>query len=224
MRHRGRQLALASSPTWGGRRDGAGRKPAPGRRRVPHRRRAPHDRHCPVHVTLCLRCGARTFFVPYVRRSPECPERDFGSSTSACSRITSICFSRETAPSRSAVASRALRFASRRRSIARSAAGKVWADRYHVRALATPREVRHALVYVLQNVRKHLPGGRGLDPWSSAAWFTGWRTTIAAPSGRSPVVAPQTARIRGLAPTWAPGFSMRRHAGARPSDADSRPL
>ena len=48
-------------------------------------------------------------------------------------------------------------------------------DRYHVRALETPREVRHALVYVLQNWRKHLTDVRGLDPRSSAAWFTGWR-------------------------------------------------
>jgi len=29
--------------------------------------------------------------------------------------------------------------------------GRVWADRHHTRDLRTPREVRHALVYVLQN-------------------------------------------------------------------------
>jgi len=64
--------------------------------------------------------------------------------------------------------------------------GKVWDDRYHARALPTPREVRHALVYVLQNCRKHLPGFRGLDPRSSAAWFDGWRTQTNAPAGRPP--------------------------------------
>jgi len=80
--------------------------------------------------------------------------------------------------------------------------GKVWADRYHARALATPREVRHALVYMLQNFRKHLNGARGLDPRSSAAWFTGWRTSILAPSGRPPVSAPRT---------WLAAVGWRRH-------------
>ena len=53
--------------------------------------------------------------------------------------------------------------------------GAFWADRYHARALKTPREVRNALVYVLQNRKKHggLPGLA--DPLSSAAWFVGWR-------------------------------------------------
>jgi hypothetical protein len=80
--------------------------------------------------------------------------------------------------------------------------GRVWADRYHARALATPREVRHAFVYVLQNCRKHLPGFRGLDPRSSAAWFTGWRKPIIAPPGRPPVAQ---------ARTWLASVGWRRH-------------
>src|SRR5262249_22714935 len=32
--------------------------------------------------------------------------------------------------------------------------GAVWADRFHARTLRTPREVRNALVYVLNNVKK----------------------------------------------------------------------
>jgi REP element-mobilizing transposase RayT len=54
--------------------------------------------------------------------------------------------------------------------------GQVWGDRYHCRALKTPREVRHAIVYVLMNAKKH---GRtladGIDPFSSAPWFDGIR-------------------------------------------------
>ena len=54
--------------------------------------------------------------------------------------------------------------------------GRLWGDRYHTRALATPREVRHGLVYVLMNFRKHLAQcPPGLDPCSSAAWFDGFR-------------------------------------------------
>jgi hypothetical protein len=54
--------------------------------------------------------------------------------------------------------------------------GKFWADRWHGRALRSPREVRNAVVYVLANFRKHarrrLPPG--VDPYSSAAGFAGW--------------------------------------------------
>jgi REP element-mobilizing transposase RayT len=53
--------------------------------------------------------------------------------------------------------------------------GSVFADRYHARALRTPREVRHALVYVLANARKHGIGYGAHDPFSSRAWFDGWR-------------------------------------------------
>ena len=58
--------------------------------------------------------------------------------------------------------------------------GSVFVDRYHSHVLRTPREVRHALAYVLNNGRKHLHqlGRRYLrdwiDPFSSGAWFDGW--------------------------------------------------
>jgi REP element-mobilizing transposase RayT len=71
--------------------------------------------------------------------------------------------------------------------------GPLWADRWHGRALATPREVRHALAYVLCNFRKHAAQSdarrrammaragsascvrAGVDPYSSGEWFDGWR-------------------------------------------------
>src|SRR5262249_19572340 len=53
--------------------------------------------------------------------------------------------------------------------------GRVWGERFHARALATPREVRNALVYVLNNWRKHVPCARGFDPCSSSSSFEGWR-------------------------------------------------
>jgi REP element-mobilizing transposase RayT len=55
--------------------------------------------------------------------------------------------------------------------------GSLWADRWHGRALGTPREVRNALVYVLCNFRKHGARGEvlGIDPFSSGEWFDGWR-------------------------------------------------
>jgi hypothetical protein len=56
--------------------------------------------------------------------------------------------------------------------------GRVWGDRYHTRALASPTEVRRGLVYVLMNFRKHLrPSANtpAIDPCSSAPWFDGFR-------------------------------------------------
>ncbi len=52
--------------------------------------------------------------------------------------------------------------------------GRVFADRYHARALRTPREVRHALAYTLNNSRKHGLRVEGIDPCSSGAAFDGW--------------------------------------------------
>jgi REP element-mobilizing transposase RayT len=60
--------------------------------------------------------------------------------------------------------------------------GTVFADRYHHRALTTPRQVRTALAYVLCNARKHrtAPHRPGwLDPLSTAASFDGWTRGVA---------------------------------------------
>jgi REP element-mobilizing transposase RayT len=59
--------------------------------------------------------------------------------------------------------------------------GSLWADRWHGRALKTPREVRNALGYVFGNFRKHAarvngraPMPAGIDPYSSAEYFDGF--------------------------------------------------
>src|SRR5262249_2920606 len=64
--------------------------------------------------------------------------------------------------------------------------GAVWADRYHSQSLPTPREVCHAIAYVLLNGRKHGVIGHGIDPWSAGLWFQGWRK-VAPPIGTAPV-------------------------------------
>jgi putative transposase len=86
--------------------------------------------------------------------------------------------------------------------------GSVWNDRYHARALTTPREVRHGLVYVLMNFRKHVRHQPwGMDPCSSALWFDGFRDVakIRPPPtepSEPPVAAPRT---------WLAGVGWRRH-------------
>jgi hypothetical protein len=64
--------------------------------------------------------------------------------------------------------------------------GSVLADRYHLRILRTPREVRRAIAYVLLNARRHAAKRRAplsasprVDPASSGRWFDGWRPAAA---------------------------------------------
>lgn len=80
--------------------------------------------------------------------------------------------------------------------------GPVLEDRYHMRLLRTPREVRHALRYVLLNARKHFGRATGspVDPASSGRWFGGWATKDRSTARRSEVCNDRRARsaIRGL--------------------------
>jgi REP element-mobilizing transposase RayT len=74
--------------------------------------------------------------------------------------------------------------------------GPVLLDRYHMRALRTPREVRNALAYVLLNARRHA-GRRAknvetVDPASSGRWFDGWRRSPAQASDPPAVARPHT--------------------------------
>ena len=92
--------------------------------------------------------------------------------------------------------------------------GKVLRDRYHLRVLKTPLEVRRALSYVLNNARKHL-GARAprmgrVDPASSGPWFLGWRQGVEALT-RSP--APVARAV-----TWLLRVGWRRHGLLDPSE------
>jgi hypothetical protein len=77
-------------------------------------------------------------------------------------------------------------------------------DHYHARALKTPREVRNALVYVIQNAHKHGVHMSGPDPYSSGSSFDGWKelTHAAISALTSPL-----ARAR----TWLLSIGWRKH-------------
>jgi putative transposase len=70
--------------------------------------------------------------------------------------------------------------------------GKVVGDRYHVRPLTTPRQMRASMVYVLLNFRKHLRAPAGVDPRSSGPHFSGWHRAPPPPSGAAAAVHPTT--------------------------------
>lgn len=79
--------------------------------------------------------------------------------------------------------------------------GSIWLGRYHRTDLTTPRQVRNALVYILNNGRKHGEVSRTalvLDACSSARWFTGWSIARTAREDPSPLQPATTALLRYL--------------------------
>lgn len=106
--------------------------------------------------------------------------------------------------------------------------GALFAERYHARALRTPREVRDAIRYVLNNARHHLHGDNPhidehwVDAYSSGLWFDGWArplivdhwSTFHVLQRPAPVVAP---RVWLLAQGW------RRHGLLRFDEVPGRP-
>jgi len=103
--------------------------------------------------------------------------------------------------------------------------GPVLADRYHLRVLRTPREVRNALAYVLLDVRKHwwerhdgAPPER-LDAASSGRWFDGWRRV---PGSREPPPGALEPREVALPRTWLLSIGWRRHGLVDPAEVPGR--
>jgi hypothetical protein len=92
--------------------------------------------------------------------------------------------------------------------------GRFFADRWHGRALTSPRQVRNALVYVLANFRKHHPQSRpGVDPYSSAPYccdFIEFPHRPLAARLQNPL-APPDDRASVIAQTWLLLKGWKRH-------------
>jgi putative transposase len=199
-----RQLDLPIPRIWGGRRAGAGRKPNGERPGVPHRTRPFHDAAYPVHVTLRARGGLPTLrgprVFPAVRAALTAASR-FGLRVCHFSAQADHLHLIVEAHDRQGL-SKGMRGLAIRVALAVNRAlgrrGRVWADRWHGRALTTPREARNALIYVLMNWKKHRREAMGLDPCSSARWFDGWKGVLRIfyVSSAPPVAAPETWLLR----------------------------
>jgi REP element-mobilizing transposase RayT len=185
-------LALSFPSGWGGARRGAGRKRGP-RSKVWHRARPPHAAAEPVHVTLRARVAPlrSQHLFPTVRlaliRAGQRDHERFRNLHYSVQRdhvhlIVEASDKRALSTGVQSIAIRVARYVNdllgRR--------GPLWADRWHGHALKTPREVRNALSYVLNNFKKHAgqrigghlrvkPVAPGIDPCSSGEWFDGWR-------------------------------------------------
>jgi putative transposase len=173
--------------TWGGKRKGAGRKRIAERPQVPHAPREKVNARHPVLVTTRVAVDVGRLRRPLVRAAI----RD------ALAMTTKHMYANEAfricqlsiqgthlhliaeADSNAALSRGMKGFlvsCARRINTALGRRGQVFAGRFHASSLATPRQVRNALSYVLCNWRKHgdaTPGVR-LDPYSSAVVLADW--------------------------------------------------
>ncbi len=179
-----RQLGLVFRASGrGGWRPNAGRPRSSDR--VAHGIRPPHARSHPVHVTLRVRSD-----VPRLRRGHAFAAlrvafrggRDrFGFRlvhySVQSSHLHLICEADDRRALSRGMQGLAIRMAKRlNRAVGRR--GSVFADRYHARALTTPRETRLAMRYVLLNHVHHGSAALGPDIYSSGPTFDGWKYAI----------------------------------------------
>jgi putative transposase len=180
-RRRKRQLDMFERGTWGGLRPGAGRPRKPRQYDVPHRERPGHRKNLPLHVTLrAIRYDLRQEKMLKILRGAieRLAKRaafhvvQFSLQANHLHLIVEANDKRALSVGMQHFASSLARRYNRR--IRRKAVGgKLWAHRYHARELATPTEVRNALVYVLRNGVKHGIAASE-DPYSSAHSFDGF--------------------------------------------------
>ncbi len=198
-----RQGVLAF-PQWGGARRGAGRKRAAHRPSVAHRARGPAAARFPLHITLRIAPGlpslrgARTHAV-LLRVLEAASDRNrfrVVQYSAQSNHLHLVCEASGRESITRGLQGLCVRLA---RALNRSwnRHGTVFGDRYHVRVLRTPREVRNALAYVLRNARRHgIRHAQGMDPCSSAAAFEGWRGRGAPGPARSPLAEARTWLLR----------------------------
>ncbi len=186
----------------GGKRVGAGRKRAPGRRpSVPHRPRPLHRGPHPVLITLRARHelpSLRSERVKNMLREVLHRQRDrryaktfqvveFTIQDDHLHFIVEAPGVVETGMKdahqalRSGVSGLVISFAKQLNKLLGRRRGKVWGDRFHSRELASPTEVRNALVYVFRNLARHgayLHGDGNVDQLSSAPRFSRWTRPV----------------------------------------------
>ncbi len=179
------QQELAFPLRHGGARDGAGRKRKPGRGRVAHEARPIVNEDWPVHVTVRMKRDVprlRNFTLAKVLRRAfvtGCQKDGFRICQFSIqgNHVHLICEATDRKLLARGMQGWSVRVA---RGVNRKAKrkGSLFDDRYHVEVIKTPRQMRNALCYVLQNARRHGEyldrRFHGIDPFSSAWWFDGW--------------------------------------------------
>jgi hypothetical protein len=215
---RGRQQELSFMPRR--RRRGGGRKPKRAKAGVPHAKRPKLSGREPVHVTLstvpevgglrtkkAYQCVRRALRGVATRSQPEgrfriCHVSIQGTHIHAIAEADS-----------NAALSRGMQgfqiSLAKQLNAASERSGQVFVDRYHMRVLRTPREVRSCIAYVLNNWRHHgahrdFPE-RAVDPYTTGGHFDGWADPPDIPTDERGQLTTGTPR------TWLLRAGWRRH-------------
>jgi REP element-mobilizing transposase RayT len=222
----------------GGKRKNAGRKPTRRGTWVRHKARPWHDQNHPVHITLRVRRGipnlrglslAKTI-TGSLRRAAQAPDAPRAERRRTF-RVVHYSIQPNhlhlivEATSKTALARGMQGLASvlaRRVNRKLRRRGALFGDRYHAHTLASPTEVRNAIVYVIKNYEKHpdpIPDRgtepqEGIDPCSSSRWFGGWAQPAEPTDLAPPVAEPRTWL---LSTSWKRAGLVARHE--RPSGA-----
>jgi putative transposase len=229
MRGHTRRQEELTFRTWGGRRRGAGRPPRGRRSSEPHKKRPSFKATEPLHVNVRVepsvgRLRKRHLYKALREATITAAKREDFRIVHLSIQSNHVHFLIE-ALNKVALAKGMQGFQisaarhinsaiSRRTGVRRT--GRVFSDRYHARVLKSPKSVRHALAYVLNNWRRHqedrasFTRGWAIDPFSSGIQFAGWKEMEREVVYRRP---PPTyeALVVWLPKTWLLRDGWRRH-------------
>jgi putative transposase len=166
-------------PSWGGKREGAGRPRRAARPNVPHRARQVFGHRRAAHVTLRFAkhvADLRTHFTHkllkiIIQRANGRFDTQIVQLSVLDGHIHMLVEARSSRALASAMKGLSVRLGIHLNRLMMKSGRRVMGDRYHVRLLKTPTEVRHASHYIRNNFRKHeAQRGRvfgGVDFYSS---------------------------------------------------------
>jgi REP element-mobilizing transposase RayT len=217
-------LPLQLKAKWGGARKGAGRKPKGAKAMLPHRSRPVLASRHPVHVTLRLLPGLesmRTKKKVLAVRAAMRAANDRGGFrlvhfTIQGNHLHLIIEAKDAASMSRGVQALEIRIARSFNRLSNKRKGRVFSDRFHSRALKTPKEVRACLAYVLLNSNRHSANANDrLDPCASGRHFDGWLT----PPRAAPLLGDEDDNPPvTTAGTWLLAIGWQEHGLLRPNE------
>jgi putative transposase len=190
-RHKQQELTFK---TWGGKRRGAGRPPKRRLSSEPHKKRESFRDSEPLHINIRVEPGVGRLRKRHMYRALReatitVTKRDDFRIVHLSIQSNHVHFVVE-AQNKTALAKgmQAFQISAARhindaisKRTGKRRTGRVFSDRYHARVLKTPKTVRNALAYVLNNWKRHnehqasWTKGWAMDPFSSAIQFNGWK-------------------------------------------------
>lgn len=177
-----KQIEFKKVNGWGGKRRNAGRKNKTST--VNHMKREKVDPKYPMHITMKMKKGIVSLRGPKMcavlkRSLGKAKKRGLNVIHYALedNHLHVFAESESNCSLRSGLTSFGSSFGKAARRLT-GGRGAVFAGRYHMRVLKTPRQTKNALAYVLLNHSKHQGAKPYVDNKSSAVFFGDWRALL----------------------------------------------